>query len=54
MIVACVCALARHYGVEMPIVEQMHAVLCEDKSPHAAVDELLARAARDELTGAVL
>jgi len=38
----------------MPIVEQMHAVLFEDKSPHRAVDELLARAARDELTGAVL
>ncbi len=46
--------LARQYGVEMPIVEQMHAVLFEDKSPHRAVDELLARAARDELTGAVL
>jgi len=28
--------------------------LFEDKSPHAAVDELLARAARDELTGAIL
>jgi len=29
----------------MPIVEQMHAVLFEDKSPHRAVDEL---------TGAIL
>jgi len=35
-------------------VEQMHAVLFEDKSLRLAVDEMLARAARDELTGAVL
>lgn len=43
--------LARRYGVEMPIVEQVYAMLFEGKSPHAAVDELLARAARNELTG---
>ena len=42
--------LARRYGVEMPITEQLHAVLFAGKSPHAAVDDLLARAARDELT----
>jgi len=46
--------LARRYGVELPIVDQVYAVLFEGKSPHAAVDELLARAARDELTGAAL
>src|SRR5919204_5873633 len=42
--------LARRYGVEMPITEQLHAVLFAGKSPHAAVDDLLARAVRDELT----
>lgn len=46
--------LARRFGVEMPITEQVYAVLFEGKSPHAAVDELLARASRDELTGALL
>jgi glycerol-3-phosphate dehydrogenase (NAD(P)+) len=46
--------LAQRYGVEMPIVEQVYAVLFEGKSPHAAVDDLLARAARDELTGATV
>jgi glycerol-3-phosphate dehydrogenase (NAD(P)+) len=46
--------LARRYGVEMPIVEQVYAVLFEGKSPHAAVDDLLARTARDELTRAPL
>jgi len=38
----------------MPIVAQMGAVLFEGKSPHAAVTELLTRAARDELTGDIL
>jgi glycerol-3-phosphate dehydrogenase (NAD(P)+) len=42
--------LAQRYRVEMPISEQLHAVLFAGKSPHAAVDDLLARAARDELT----
>ncbi len=46
--------LAARYGVEMPIVAQMGAVLFEGKSPHAAVTELLTRAARDELTGDIL
>ncbi len=46
--------LARRYGVEMPITEQIYAMLFEGKSPHAAVAELLAREARDELTGAPL
>ncbi len=47
-------ALAARYGVEMPIVVQIGAVLFEGKSPHDAVTELLTRAARDELTGDVL
>ena len=42
--------LARRYRVEMPITDQLHAVLFAGKSPHAAVDDLLSRAARDELT----
>jgi glycerol-3-phosphate dehydrogenase (NAD(P)+) len=42
--------LARRYRVEMPITEQLHTVLFAGKNPHAAVDDLLARAARDELT----
>lgn len=46
--------LARRYGVEMPIVEQVHTVLFEGKSPHTAVDDLLARAARDEQTNATV
>lgn len=40
--------LARRYEVEMPITEQLYAVLFEGKSPHTAVDDLLARAVRDE------
>ncbi len=47
-------ALAARYGVEMPIVTQVGAVLFEGKSPHDAVTELLTRAARDELTGDTL
>jgi glycerol-3-phosphate dehydrogenase (NAD(P)+) len=43
--------LARRYGVEMPITEQLHAVLFEGKTAHAAVADLLSRAAGDELAG---
>ncbi len=46
--------LAARYGVELPIVAQVAAVLFEGKSPHDAVNELLTRAARDELTGEAL
>lgn len=45
--------LARQHQVEMPIVEQMHAVLFESKDPQRAVDELLARAPRDEMPSGV-
>jgi glycerol-3-phosphate dehydrogenase (NAD(P)+) len=36
-------ALARRYGVTMPIAEQTHAVLFEGREPHAALAELMAR-----------
>ncbi len=40
--------LARHYGVEMPITEQVAAILQEDKSPLDAMRELMSRPGRDE------
>jgi glycerol-3-phosphate dehydrogenase (NAD(P)+) len=40
--------LAARYGVEMPITEQMHAILHEGKSPNEAIRELMARPGRDE------
>ena len=36
-------ALARRYGVTMPIVEQAHAVLFEGRDPRDAMIELMAR-----------
>ncbi len=41
-------ALAQRQGVEMPITEQMHAVLYEGKAPMAAIHELMTRPARGE------
>ena len=40
--------LAARYGVEMPIPEQMDAVLHREKSPREAIRELMARPGRDE------
>jgi glycerol-3-phosphate dehydrogenase (NAD(P)+) len=40
--------LAGRYGVEMPITEQMHAILHEGKSPNEAIRELMSRPGRDE------
>jgi glycerol-3-phosphate dehydrogenase (NAD(P)+) len=40
--------LARRYGVEMPITEQMAAVLHEDKAPLDAIRELMSRPGRTE------
>ncbi|MHB1021141.1 MAG: NAD(P)H-dependent glycerol-3-phosphate dehydrogenase [Acidobacteriaceae bacterium] len=40
--------LAQRYGVEMPITEQMAAILYEGKSPKDAIRELMARPGRDE------
>ncbi|HLF71033.1 MAG TPA: NAD(P)H-dependent glycerol-3-phosphate dehydrogenase, partial [Dehalococcoidia bacterium] len=41
--------LAKRFGVELPICEALHAVLYENKTPEAAVRELMARAAKPEL-----
>ena len=40
--------LARKHGVEMPITEQMAAILREEKSPTQAMQELMSRPGRDE------
>jgi glycerol-3-phosphate dehydrogenase (NAD(P)+) len=40
--------LARKYGVEMPITEQMYAILHDGKSPHAAIRELMTRPGKAE------
>ena len=41
--------LARKMGVEMPITEQMHAILQEGKSPQEAIRNLMARPSTSEL-----
>jgi glycerol-3-phosphate dehydrogenase (NAD(P)+) len=41
--------LARTHGVEMPIAEQMHAILHDGKSPSAAIHELMTRSAKSEV-----
>lgn len=40
--------LARARGVEMPITEQMHAILHEGKSPREAIQELMSRTGKSE------
>ncbi len=40
--------LAARYGVEMPITEQMDAILHQGKSPKDAIRDLMARPGRDE------
>ncbi len=44
-------ALARQHHVEMPIAEQVYAVLYQGKDVRASVVDLLARSSKDELTG---
>jgi glycerol-3-phosphate dehydrogenase (NAD(P)+) len=39
--------LARARGIEMPITEQMHAIL-QNKPPGQAIDELMTRSAKRE------
>ena len=39
---------AARYGVEMPITEQMDAILHRGKSPKDAIHELMTRPGRDE------
>ena len=41
--------LARAHAVEMPITEQMYAILHEDKSPRDAIHELMTRSAKSEM-----
>lgn len=40
--------LARARSVEMPITEQMHAILHEGKAPHEAIYELMTRSSKSE------
>ncbi|HEX4066084.1 MAG TPA: NAD(P)H-dependent glycerol-3-phosphate dehydrogenase [Acidobacteriaceae bacterium] len=40
--------LARRHGVEMPIAEQMEAILMHGKPPERAIEELMQRPGRDE------
>lgn len=40
--------LARAHGVEMPITEQMHAILHEGKAPRDAIYELMTRSGKSE------
>ena len=40
--------LARVRGVEMPIIEQMHAILHQGKSPREAIQELMTRSGKSE------
>jgi glycerol-3-phosphate dehydrogenase (NAD(P)+) len=40
--------LARQYGVEMPIAEQMEAILMHGKAPERAIQDLMLRPGRDE------
>lgn len=40
--------LAREHGVEMPITEQMHAILRQGKNPRDAIHELMTRAGKSE------
>ena len=40
--------LAKRHGIEMPITEQMHTILHEEKSPKDAIRELMSRPGREE------
>jgi len=40
--------LGKKYGVELPISEQMHAILHQGKAPKDAIRELMTRPGRDE------
>ena len=40
--------LARRHNVEMPIAEQMEAILMRGKAPERAIQELMQRPGRDE------
>ena len=40
--------LARAHRIEMPITEQMHAILHEGKSPKEAIQDLMTRTGKSE------
>jgi len=40
--------LAHREGIEMPITEQMHAILHQGKSPREAIHDLMTRSAKSE------
>jgi glycerol-3-phosphate dehydrogenase (NAD(P)+) len=40
--------LARRHGIEMPITEQMYAILHEERSPKDAIRNLMSRPGKDE------
>jgi glycerol-3-phosphate dehydrogenase (NAD(P)+) len=44
--------LARAHGVEMPITEQMHAILHQAKSPREAIQDLMMRSGKSEHSSA--
>jgi glycerol-3-phosphate dehydrogenase (NAD(P)+) len=41
-------ALGAKFGVDLPIIQQMHAVLYESKSPRAALRDLMERSLKGE------
>jgi glycerol-3-phosphate dehydrogenase (NAD(P)+) len=41
--------LAHREGIEMPITEQMHAILHQGKSPREAIHDLMTRSAKSEI-----
>ena len=41
--------LARARGIEMPITEQMYAILHEGKAPRTAIYELMTRSSKSEI-----
>jgi glycerol-3-phosphate dehydrogenase (NAD(P)+) len=43
--------MARKYDIEMPLVDQVHAVLFEGKTPRQAIGDLLGRSAKTEFYG---
>ncbi len=46
-----ICALARRFGVELPIAEQIRLLLHEDKPAHQVVGDLMSRQAKPEFWG---
>jgi glycerol-3-phosphate dehydrogenase (NAD(P)+) len=46
---AAAVGLAHARGVEMPITEQMHAILHQDKPPRVAIHELMTRSGKSEI-----